>query len=74
MEFTRDQEIAYTGMGRPHVVLLGAGASRAALPNGDANEKLLPLMDDFIDLLDLQDLIQETGIPFANRNFEDIYA
>ncbi len=74
MEFTRDQEIAYTGMGRPHVVLLGAGASRAALPNGDANGKHLPLMDDFIDLLDLHDLIQKTGIPFADRNFEDIYA
>ena len=74
MEFTRDNEIAYAGMGRPHVVLLGAGASRAALPNGDANGKLLPLMNDLIDLLDLQGLLEKTDIRYSDRNFEDVYA
>jgi hypothetical protein len=32
----------------PHVVLLGAGASLAAFPNGDANGNKLPLMNDLI--------------------------
>lgn len=74
MEFTRDNEIASVGMGRPHVVLLGAGASRAALPIGDASGKLLPLMKDLIDLLDLQELLEKTDIRYSDRNFEDIYA
>lgn len=74
MDFTRDQEIAYTSMGRPHVVLTGAGASRAVSPNGDANGKPLPLMNDIIDLLDLGVLLKETGIPYRKRNFEDVYA
>ena len=32
---------------RPHLVVLGAGASRAAFPDGDKNGKRLPLMADF---------------------------
>ncbi len=34
-EVSVEQEIADTSAGRPHVLLLGAGASKAALPNGD---------------------------------------
>lgn len=33
-------------MGAPHLVLLGAGASKAAFPNGDANGKEVPLTKD----------------------------
>lgn len=33
---------------RPHVVLLGAGASRAAFPSGEETGKHLPLMNDFV--------------------------
>lgn len=55
---------------RPHVVLLGAGASRAALPNGDANGKILPLMNDLIEILDL-------NVPVTHLddqiNFEIVY-
>lgn len=35
----------------PHVVLLGAGASRAGFPEGDRNRKLVPLMDGLPDIL-----------------------
>ena len=31
---------------RPHVVILGAGASRAACPQGDATGKLVPLISN----------------------------
>jgi hypothetical protein len=41
----------------PHVVILGAGASRAAFPNGDAKEKRLPLLVDLPDCLDLRNAI-----------------
>lgn len=32
---------------RPHVVILGAGASVAAIPNGDKNGKKISVMNDF---------------------------
>ena len=60
---------------RPHMVLLGAGASRAAFPNGDDVGRLVPVMKDFVDILDLQPLIDQTGLKVAQeRNFEVIYA
>ncbi|MFW6223076.1 MAG: hypothetical protein ACOC3T_05645 [Bacteroidota bacterium] len=36
---------------RPHVVILGAGASAAAFPQGDANGKKLPVMNDLADIV-----------------------
>jgi hypothetical protein len=59
---------------RPHVVLLGAGASRAALPNGDANGRRLPLINDFIQVVGLEGLLDEMGIRHAGRNIESLYA
>ena len=32
----------------PHVVILGAGASLAAFPDGDKNGRKLPLMNDIV--------------------------
>ena len=37
---------------RPHVVILGAGCSKAAAPQGDANGVNLPVMDDFLEVID----------------------
>ena len=36
---------------RPHVVILGAGASAAAFPKGDRNGRRLPLMDDLVQVV-----------------------
>lgn len=58
---------------RPHVVLLGAGASRAAFPNGEATGKHLPLMDDFIKTLDLTSRLKDVTID-PEDNFETIYS
>lgn len=59
----------------PHVVLLGAGASRASFPDGDAAGKPLPLMDDLVEKLELQSLVEGAGLEIgAERNFEVIYA
>lgn len=58
---------------RPHVVLLGAGASRAAFPNGEGTGKHLPLMNDFAHTLDLSTLLNNAGIDAA-QNFESIYS
>ena len=56
----------------PHVVILGAGASRAAFPGGDANRKLIPLLADLPDCLDLRAAISSAGIS-AEMDFESIY-
>lgn len=57
---------------KPHVVLLGAGASRAAFPSGEASSKKLPLMNDFIETLKLNTLLNGSGIG-SNQNIETIY-
>lgn len=51
----------------PHVVLLGAGASRAAFPNGDRSGKSIPLMNDLVDVLGLRTLVGQTGQGIANK-------
>ena len=61
-------------MEAPHVVVLGAGASRACCPNGDANGQILPLMADFTKVLELGDILTEIGIPDIGQNFESIYS
>lgn len=58
---------------RSHVVLLGAGASRAAFPYGEGTSKHLPLMNDFTETLELTTLLNEAGINPA-QNFESIYS
>ena len=58
----------------PHVVIVGAGASRAACPNGDRNGKTLPLMTDLIDVVELRPLLNENGLDADVENFETIYS
>jgi hypothetical protein len=56
----------------PHVVILGAGASRAAFPDGDANGRRLPLLADLPDCLDLRAAISSAGFS-SDKDFEFIY-
>lgn len=72
-EFSTEEEIQTVSMGRPHVVVLGAGASRATCPNGDKNGKLLPLMIDFADIVGLKSMLKEWSID-SNQNFEEIFS
>jgi hypothetical protein len=74
MEVSAEEEIRQIEMGRPHVVILGAGASYAAFPNGDKNGRRLPLMNNFIETLGIENLIDRTGLTFSSNNFEDIYS
>ncbi|MGA2071134.1 MAG: hypothetical protein ABSG97_07265 [Sedimentisphaerales bacterium] len=72
-EVSVEQEVDNARMGRPHVVVLGAGASRAACLNGDKNGNILPLMKDFTKVLGLEPLLNEWGIN-ADQNFEEIFS
>lgn len=58
---------------KPHVVILGAGASRAVCPQGDKNKKKLPLMNDLVDSLGLESKLKEWDID-PTQNFEDIFS
>ena len=59
---------------RPHVVILGAGASLAALPNGDKNGRRLPLMCNIVDMVGLGSLLDNAGITENRDNFEELYS
>jgi hypothetical protein len=58
----------------PHVVILGAGASRAAFPKGDASGKKLPLMNELVEILDLTGIIEEQGYNGDTLDFESFYS
>jgi hypothetical protein len=58
---------------RSHVVLLGAGASLASFPNGDRNSKKLPVMNNFVSVLGLENILTENEID-PSGNFEEIYS
>lgn len=70
---TANDEINQVRMNRPHVVILGAGASLAAFPKGDKNGKRLPLMNNFADVLGLNPILAKSGVDFTGRNFEEVY-
>jgi hypothetical protein len=57
----------------PHVVILGAGASRACCPSGDRNGRKLPLMADFVESVGLEDIIRASGHQPAG-NVETTYS
>lgn len=59
---------------RPHLVILGAGASKDAMPYGDAEGRCLPVMSEFVGKLGLTDYIQRIpGVPYTD-NIEDVYS
>jgi hypothetical protein len=56
----------------PHVVILGAGASKAAFPRGDPTGKVVPVMQELVACLGLTADLKAAG--FADpTNFEAIY-
>ncbi len=58
---------------RPHVVLLGAGASVATIPHGDKNGKKISAMNGFIDTLGMKPVISSINLRTTSDNLEDIY-
>ena len=51
---------------RAHTVILGAGATIAAIPNGDKNGKRSSVMSGLIEKLHLEDVFRiacQTGVP-----------
>ena len=59
---------------KPHVVILGAGASVQAIPEGDANGKMVSVMAGFLDKLGMRDIINNVKLSKETDNLEDIYS
>lgn len=57
----------------PHVVILGAGASLAAFPNGDPSGRMLPLMRNLVEVVGLESILQKYGITTGFDDFESLY-
>lgn len=61
--------------GLRHVVILGAGASIAStLRNPELNGRKLPSMDNFVEVVGLQDLIEQVPPELQASNFEKLYS
>ena len=67
--FSFKDQVNTLDMPRPHLVILGAGATKAALPNGDKNKKFVPLMCDLITTLELNTLLEKHGVSNEQKNF-----
>ena len=59
---------------KPHVVILGAGATIATIPNGDKNGRKSSVMNGLIDKLNLTDLLDGVSLKTKSENLEDIYS
>lgn len=70
---TKERNIHKPNDFNKHVVLLGAGASLAAFPNGDTNGEKLPIMTNLVNTLNLKPLLNKSGNK-SSGNFEIIYA
>ena len=67
-----DLDIATRVNHSPHVVILGAGSSKAAFPRGDPNGRVVPVMQQLIECLDLTVSLKSAGF-IDPTNFEAIY-
>jgi hypothetical protein len=74
MEVTVRQEIDAPLKAAPHVVLLGAGASKAALPKGDLHGRQVPLLRDVALELDLAAVFPDDLRDLARIDFEAAYS
>lgn len=61
-------------LGRPHIVILGAGATMAAIPNGDKNGKRCSVMKGFIENIGLNDLLSNIDIKTNSDNLDKTFA
>jgi hypothetical protein len=72
-ELSVGEEISAVFMERPHVFILGAGASRAAVPI-DKNGRTLPLMSDIAKLTGLDKVVAQAGFSVDIGDFEALYS
>lgn len=72
---TKEDRINTVYGGGGHVVILGAGASIAAtLRDPLSNGKILPCMDNLIEIIGLSDIVNKIPENLRSNNFETLYS
>ena len=75
MPLTKEDRIKTVFGGGRHVVIIGAGASIAStLRNSEISGKQLPSMNNFIDVLKLNDIVDSIPKDLRANNFEILYS
>ena len=59
---------------RSHTVILGAGATIAAIPDGDKNGKDSSVMNGLLKKLNLEEILAGVELQTKSENLEDIYS
>lgn len=71
---TKEDRIKTVMGGGGHVVILGAGASIAStFRNQELNDKVLPSMDNIVDIVGLSDIVETLPEHLLAKNFEELY-
>jgi hypothetical protein len=73
-EVSVKEEIENTFMGKPHVLLLGAGAGKAALPAGDKYSKSVPILRELAYTLNLYKYFPHDLVELSKKDFESAYS
>lgn len=59
---------------RPHLFILGAGATKATIPNGDKYGRKSPVMENFMKEIGIDNLLEGVELKTKSHNIEDIYS
>ncbi|WP_144433387.1 hypothetical protein [Alcaligenes faecalis] len=62
MNTEKENEFERSMKNLPHVVILGAGATMAAIPNGDKNGRKSSVMNRFIESLGMTEILKEVSL------------
>lgn len=73
-DFDFKRDFIPTMLKRPHVVILGAGASLATIIEGDKNGRKLSVMNNFIAELGMDKTLANIDLQTTSNNLEDIYS
>lgn len=67
-------ELANLMLSRPHLFILGAGATKATIPNGDKYGRQSPVMNNFMQELGIENLLTGVELETKSNNIETIYS
>ena len=59
---------------KPHLFILGAGATKACIPNGDKNNKHSPVMEGFLLSIGKENILNDIHLETKSNNIEAIYS
>ena len=73
--FKVSEQIKTIRKGNNHVVIIGAGASKASCINkAEINGNQIPLMIDLVKVINLSDLLKDLPDNVRNKNFENVFS